>query len=327
MLRRVLIDRVERVLQWRTIQRLMIVLCFACVATVASAASATQALTEKDCTAIVSGSALGWERLANGIAAFYPADALDGGTEIELVFHQAHENCRPVAVDNYGIEGGDPKLEASFIHRIRGESNLFAIVSWPMDHRGLGMTGRFYSVFAYRQSGSMLELNRFVAENREVSSGVVGSVDGTEQTFEGATEEGLIALMGSQGKWSWQAACDPGGNQHELTACAYVAQIEAEEALALVKEHLADAYGYDSETQAEKLAEFDLVQSAWEAQLQADLSALFPLSPGEDPGILYGSSYPMQYANARAFLTRQRADYMRAFWLPADADFQNTTNR
>jgi len=72
-----------------------------------------------------------------------------------------------------------------------------------------------------------LVLNTFVADNPAISSGIVGTYEGGESSFEGTTEEGLVSLMASQGKWSWQAACNPSGTQPELEACAYVEQIEA----------------------------------------------------------------------------------------------------
>lgn len=116
--------------------------------------------------------------------------------------------------------------------------------------------------------------------------------------------------------WSWHARCDPAGTQLELTACAHVEQIKAEQALNAIRAMLAELYQDDPEVLAEKTARFDAIQSRWESQLQRDLDALFPLAPGDNPAVLYGSSYAMQYAYARAFLIRQRTDFLRTFWLP-----------
>lgn len=280
----------------------------------------------QDCVALVSGAPLALERFADGVVAFVPAETSAGSTEIEVVYYRPDDRCRPLVIDDYGIEGGDPRLETSFIYPVQGKPNLFAIVSWPMDHAGLEMRGRYYSVVAYRQSGAGLELNAFVAENTEISSGIVGTAEGIEHAFEGTTEEGLIALMGSLGKWSWQAACNPSGNQHELTACAFVAQIEAGEELQEVGQLFADAFD-DPVVQADRLARFEHEHSVWETQLERDLDALFPLSPLDDPTIVYGSSYAMQHAYARAFLVRQRVDFLRAFWLPYGARSEDSMQR
>lgn len=276
-----------------------------------------------DCAGAVRDSDLASERFADGVALFRPVEtgAYRGGVEIELVHYRADEDCQPVLVDQYAIEGGDPRLEAHFIHPIKGEPNLFAIVSWPMDHAGLGMSGRMYSVFAYRQSEGVLETNDFVMENREISGGVVGTVEGETSTFEGATQDGLISLMASQGEWSWRAACDPNGNQYELTACAYVEQIEADKALGAALETgraaIEAAYAHDPDMRAEMAMRLDRAQAGWDRQLETDLDSLFPLEPGENPATMYGSSWPMRYAYARAYLVGQRADYLREVWLPA----------
>lgn len=274
------------------------------------------AASERECLRPSANELLAQVRFADGIVAFQIDDAPGAGPEIDLLYYEAGDWCEPVAVDRYEIEGGDPRLEASFVYPIQGQPNLFAIVSWPRLHVGIDMRGRQYSVLAYHQSGGGLEQNRFVADNPAVSEGFVGTIDGTEYTFEGTTEEGLIALMGSLGKWSWQAACNPAGQQHELNACAYVAQLEAEEELDRVREEFSSLYEEDEELRVEMLARFDDVQSLWLRQLQNDLDALFPLPPGEDPSIVHGSSYPMQYSYARALLIQHRTEFLRAFWLP-----------
>ena len=268
------------------------------------------------CTTALPDDLLAQEALAGGIVAFQPVtQGKEDHSEIQVVYYHPDEKCLPVAVDSYEHNGGPPSLEASFVYPLQGEPNLFAIVSWPMIHEGLGMKGRYYGVHAYEKSGSGLLLNRFVADNSAISSGIVGTSEGEESTFEGTTEEGLISLMGSQGKWSWQAACNPAGTQLELNACAHVEQTEALEEIEAVREQLSELYTGDPDLLAEQLDRFDKAQRAWHAQLKHDLDALFPLSPGEDPSYVYGSSYSMRYAMAQAFLTRQRAEFLRTYWL------------
>src|SRR5690606_21888985 len=203
--------------------------------------------------------------------------------------------------------------EASFIHSIRGDPNLFAIVSWPLSHAGLEMTGRYYGVYAYQRAGATLTENTFVTHHSEVAGGIDGTVEGGKATFDGTTEAGLIALMGSQGKWTWQAKCNRAGTQLELTACAYVEQIEAGEELKEIRQRFIARYADTPGVLAEKIDRFDESQRLWQAQLEHDLDALFPLGAGENLAVSYGSSYSMQWAYARAFLSRQRAEFLRTY--------------
>lgn len=277
--------------------------------------SASNALaSDPECTAALPDNLLAQEHFAGSIVAFQLVKQIKGD-HIQVVYYQPDDKCLPVMVDSYELNGGSPRLEASFVYPIQGEHNLFAIVSWPLLHVGLGMNGRYYGVYAYQRSGAKLVLNTFVAWNPEVSSGIVGRYEGEDWNFEGTTEDGLISLMATQGKWSWQAACNLSGRQLELNACAYVEQIEAQEEIEAVRQQFTELYADEPDLLAEQLERFDDAQRVWQGQLQHDLDALFPLLPGEDPSFLYGSSYPMRYAYARAFLTRQRAEFLRAYWL------------
>lgn len=177
------------------------------------------------------------------------------------------------------------------------------------------MNGRYYGVYAYQRSGATLVLNTFVAHNAAISSGIVGTYEGEESTFEGTTEDGLVSLMASQGKWSWQAACNPSGTQLDLNACAYVEHIEALEEVEAVRQRLSELYADDPDILTDKLDRFDEAQRVWQVQLQHDLDSLFPLLPEEDPSFVYGSSYSMRYTYAQVFLIRQRAEFLRTHWL------------
>lgn len=271
---------------------------------------------ESECTAALPDNLLAQEHFAGGIVAFQLIkQTRDDDSEIQAVYYHPDEKCLPTMVDNYEFNGGLPNLEASFVYPIQGEHNLFTIVSWPLLHAGLGINGRYYGVYAYQRSGAALVLNTFVADNPAISSGIVGTYEGEESTFEGTTEDGLVSLMTSQGKWSWQAACNSSGKQLELNACAYVEQIEAFEEIEAARQRLIELYADDPDILADKLDRFDEAQRAWKAQLQHDLDALFPLLPEEDPSLIYGSSYSMRYAYAQAFLIRQRAEFLRTHWL------------
>lgn len=156
----------------------------------------------KDCataTDAVLASALASESYAEGLVVFKQSDNSEQTSTIEVVHYRESDACRPSIADRYEHEGGDPHLEATFIHTVKGEPNLFSIVSWPLEHRALGMQGRLYSVYAYQWNGTDLELNNLVVQNPNLYGGVIGTNDGRPATFEGATQEGVISLLSRYG--------------------------------------------------------------------------------------------------------------------------------
>lgn len=123
-------------------------------------------------------------------------DSEDGvGQAIQVVRFRDGSGCAAEQVDTYHHEGGDPTLEASFTYTVHGEPNLFTIVSWPLLHVGLGMSGRMYSVYAYHEVDGALQLNDVVVHHHELRGGVEGLVDGEPSTFEGKTQAGVIAML------------------------------------------------------------------------------------------------------------------------------------
>lgn len=143
------------------------------------------------------------ERFGNGVVGFVRAvnavGGLDGndinGKGIEVLRFRDDAGCAAEQVDTYHYEGGEPTLEASFTHTVQGESNLFTIVSWPLLHVGLGMNGRFYSVYAYHEVDGVLITNDLVVKNKDLYGGVEGTLEGEPSTFEGKTEEGVVAML------------------------------------------------------------------------------------------------------------------------------------
>src|SRR5690606_11021430 len=179
---------------------------FGLVASAALSASAQEsvvdclaAATDQHDTAVITH-----ERFGNGMVAFVDVanviEVLDGsdvtGKEIEVAWYPDASGCAAEPVDTFHYGGGEPVLEDSFIHTVHGEPNLFAIVSWPNSHAGLGMHGRMYSVYAYHEVDGDLVLNRAVAETRELAGGVEGSVEGgIPSSFEGVSREGVIGIL------------------------------------------------------------------------------------------------------------------------------------
>lgn len=150
------------------------------------------------------GTVIAEERLNGSVVNFVRVseviDVVDGeevlGDEIKVVRFRDGNGCAGDEVAYYGYGGGEPILEDSFIHSVQGEPNLFAIVSWPNSHSGLGMHGRMYSVYAYHIVDGNLVVNRVVAEKQELAGGVEGSVEGgIPSSFEGVSREGVISLL------------------------------------------------------------------------------------------------------------------------------------
>lgn len=282
-------------------------------------AMAAQAQNPPVCeTAFDSDAVLAVESFADGLVTLQPA--APNPTEIDLMYYRESDGCEPLAIDQYGIEGGEPRLEDAFLHHHEGWPVLVTIVSWPHEHRGLGMTGRYYAVHVYQQEGATVQLKPALARQNWLS-GVVGTTEEWQpSTFAGTTRLGATALLASlappsEQEQGWQELCNPQGNQMEITACVIVAYGEAQRALNAMLVRISKSYA-DAPQLLNALAK---AQNGWQAQAEADLSYLFPVEPGENPQVLYGSSYTMQHTLAHAHLVRQRTDYLSEFWLPMDA--------
>ncbi len=102
-------------------------------------------------------------------------------------------------------------------------------------------------------------------------------------------------------------ACDPGGSQLELNACADRAFKQADAELnAVYRQIVAKLAG-----EPVALAKMKAAQRLWIQLRDADLEARYPVGEQENPRFLYGSMYPMLYSDAKAALTTARAAYLR----------------
>jgi len=106
-------------------------------------------------------------------------------------------------------------------------------------------------------------------------------------------------------------ACNPSGSQLELNACA-------SESLEKADAELNAVYRQITATLADQpvaLARLKAAQRLWIQLRDADLEARYPVGDDENPRFLYGSMYPMLYAQAKATLTTARAAYLRSQFL------------
>ena len=104
--------------------------------------------------------------------------------------------------------------------------------------------------------------------------------------------------------------CGSENTPTEMNACAAqefrAADAELNEAYrAIVKRHAGDALF---------LKKLKASQRLWIQLRDADLEAQFPLAPGQSAQVEYGSIYPLEYANAKTELTRERTRYLLAHW-------------
>lgn len=111
-----------------------------------------------------------------------------------------------------------------------------------------------------------------------------------------------------------QPSCDRDGNQMQLTACAADALAAADAELNAVYRQIMAALPQGSVARAN----LRLAQRQWIALRDADLQAAFPLEPGEQARVMYGSMYPMSHAYAKAEMTTARTRWLRDTFLGND---------
>ena len=107
------------------------------------------------------------------------------------------------------------------------------------------------------------------------------------------------------------SACDTEQSQTDLNICAGTQLANADADLnAAWRQVMARLAG-----QPLAIAKLKAAQRLWIQLRDADMDAQFPLAEDEDPRIQYGSIYPMEFALAKARLTRERTRYLRENWL------------
>jgi uncharacterized protein YecT (DUF1311 family) len=107
-----------------------------------------------------------------------------------------------------------------------------------------------------------------------------------------------------------QEDCNPTGSQRELNACAGDDFAKADAELNRVWKAIQTRYK-DQPVFLEKLK---ASQKLWVQFRDAELEATYPVSKNDDPRAQYGSAYPMCVGEAKATLTRQRTEQLKA-WL------------
>jgi len=94
-------------------------------------------------------------------------------------------NLKTQLIDNYEIEGGDPEIESVFFFPVLKHKNIFVIVSWEINSRGVGTYGKLYQVYAYTKSNDnnaklIKNINLY---NDQKLTGIDGTSDWEESHF------------------------------------------------------------------------------------------------------------------------------------------------
>jgi hypothetical protein len=136
---------------------------------------------------------------ADGVVAFEPSSDTDYPIDVEL-YRKANGTCSKSSVDAYSFEGAPPKVEAVFPYELRGQPRLFVIVSWAVNHRGEGIDGTLYQVYAYGADGKGgLVPDQAIADS-DAMTGMEGQADGKPTHFSGKTPAEVLKLLDAMTK-------------------------------------------------------------------------------------------------------------------------------
>lgn len=99
------------------------------------------------------------------------------------IYRQNSSSCQKTTFAKYSIEGGAPNVDSIFFMNLKGKSNIFTIVHWNVNSRGIGTYGKYYQVYAYTkdEQGRLVE-NKSVVDNSAMT-GMDGYQEGEETTF------------------------------------------------------------------------------------------------------------------------------------------------
>lgn len=103
---------------------------------------------------------------------------------INLSIYRASSNgCEKTIFAKYYIEGGAPNVDSLFFMSINGKQNIFTIVHWDVNSRGIGTYRKYYQIYAYTtdEQGRLIE-NKSVVDNSAMT-GTDGYQEGEQTLF------------------------------------------------------------------------------------------------------------------------------------------------
>ncbi|WP_035554401.1 hypothetical protein [Burkholderia sp. 9120] len=103
---------------------------------------------------------------------------------INLSIYRPNSNgCEKTIFAKYSIEGGAPNVDSLFFMNLNGKQNIFTIVHWDVNSRGIGTYGKYYQIYAYTtdEQGRLIE-NKSVVDNSAMT-GMDGYQEGEQTLF------------------------------------------------------------------------------------------------------------------------------------------------
>ncbi|WP_244745858.1 hypothetical protein [Paraburkholderia terricola] len=102
----------------------------------------------------------------------------DADHTINLSIYRPNSNdCEKTVFAKYSIEGGAPNVDSLFFMNLDGKPNIFTIVHWDVNSRGIGTYGKYYQIFAYTSD----EQGRLIENKRVVDNSAMTGMDGYQE--------------------------------------------------------------------------------------------------------------------------------------------------
>jgi hypothetical protein len=91
------------------------------------------------------------------------------------IYRPNSNGCEKTIFATYSIEGGAPNVDSLFFMNQRGKPNIFTIVHWDVNSRGIGTYGKYHQVYAYTkdEQGRLIENKRGGRQQRNDGNGRV----------------------------------------------------------------------------------------------------------------------------------------------------------
>ena len=124
----------------------------------------------------------------------------DADKTISLSIYKPNPSgCQKLTFAQYSIEGGAPNVDSLFFLNLDGKPNIFTIVHWDVNSRGIGTYGKYYQVYAYTtdEQGRLVE-NKSVTDNSAMT-GMDGYQEGEESLFPYKTASAVRSFFKCKG--------------------------------------------------------------------------------------------------------------------------------
>ncbi|WP_420991655.1 hypothetical protein ACKI2N_025845 [Cupriavidus sp. 30B13] len=125
--------------------------------------------------------------------------AIEKGDEnypLKLVLYRPKNGeCEQKQFAKYPHEGADPIVDSLFFGVVEGHINLFVIVRWSINHRGVGTFGYFYRIYAYKpDQHNALQENKMITNNDSMA-GMDGYEDGKQTSFSYKSSDSVMEYI------------------------------------------------------------------------------------------------------------------------------------